>query len=88
MDGISKFIKEIRVRLEADEGRCDNDDKTVPVEREVVEPSCSKDATERSDEYGDARAKAERAVIEPEQYKATLAQPQGISVQDNEYFDS
>ena len=41
------------------------------------------------DLYNEARAKAERAVIEAEQFKASLAAPQGmVSVQDNNYFDS
>ena len=37
--------------------------------------------------YDEARDKAERAVIEAEPYKATIAGPQGTSVQDNEFYD-
>ena len=86
-----KFLEEIRVRPDAgglSPDKAGNNEQKPALVEHMVQPVAQPDTSSWGNEdscFAEAHSKAERAIIEVEQYKLTLAQPKGNTVFDNEF---
>ena len=79
VDNVARFIEDIRMEHAIEKGGAGS-----RVSEDEAGPSKKRKPTD--DDYEEARKKAEKVVLEVEQFRATINVPQGMTVNDNEFF--
>ena len=84
IDNVSKFIEGIRVSQRETSG--ENSGQHRESENNQQRQRRSK-SMEEEELFQEAREKAEKVIIEAEQFRASINVPQGMSVEDNDFFE-